>query len=229
MQAVEAVTARIREASKLGLGLMSNVAHTLESNGIKVVAVDVSDHRLDGLCGIAGDEPVIVVASNRPGDLQRFTLARELGHLVLNRRLTPEIDKEAACDRLAGAFLVPERTAKEVLGSRHRSLSYYELYLLKQEYGLSIAAWIHRDFELEVVSGDEYGRLRKWIEDRGWGRTEPGGDLAQECPVLFERTVRKALSEDLIGESKAAELIWIPQSEVAARERMESWTENESH
>ena len=52
---IEAVALRLRKLWSLGLAPIANVAHTLESNGIKVVTAKVTDNCFDGLCGMAGD------------------------------------------------------------------------------------------------------------------------------------------------------------------------------
>ena len=56
---------------------------------------------------------------------------------------------------------------------------------------------------------------------KGWNKTEPGEPYPSEKPRLFEQTLYRALGEDFIGESKAAELLSIPTYELAARRRME--------
>ena len=43
-----------------------------------------------------------------------------------------------------------------------------------------------------------------------WVKTEPGEQLLPEEPKLFKQLVFHALAEDLISESKAAELLHIP-------------------
>ena len=46
---------------------------------------------------------------------QRFTLAHELGHLMLEGRLADGLDEEKACNRFAGAFLAPRVAVITVL------------------------------------------------------------------------------------------------------------------
>ena len=62
--------------------------------------------QFDGLQATVADKPVIVVSKGWPGDRQRFTLAHELGHLLLHGRLTDGLDEERACHRFASAFLL---------------------------------------------------------------------------------------------------------------------------
>ena len=155
------------------------------------------------------------------GDRQRFALAHELGHLVLHEHIPCEIDRELACNRFAGLFLVPNLKVKEALGDRRRSLSIYELYMLKHEYGLSIAGWAHRASDLGILSLPEHHQLRTSMSECGWNQVEPGIPYPPESPCLFERTVQRALCEDMITESMAAELMGVSHWKFAQCEQME--------
>jgi Zn-dependent peptidase ImmA (M78 family) len=129
---------------------------------------------------------------------------------------------EKAADRFAGAFLVPAEKVVEALGSRRRSLEVYELYLLKQEFGLSIGGWSYRARDLGVIAQSTHSAFWRILVANGWDKLEPGDQYPSETPRLFEQTVYRALSEDLISESKAAELLSISARDLAARRRMET-------
>ena len=53
-----------------------------------------ADKKFDGLSAKADGKQVVVVGKEWPGDRQRFTLAHELGHLVLHTRLAKGVDEE---------------------------------------------------------------------------------------------------------------------------------------
>ncbi len=105
---IEAVAERVREAWDLGLNPIPDLIDVLETNGIRVfmIAAD-AENKFDGLAACVNDMPIVVVGRHWPGDRQRFTLAHELGHLMLQGRLANSIDEEKACNRFAGAFLLP--------------------------------------------------------------------------------------------------------------------------
>ena len=76
---------------------LSDLINILENLGIIIVQVKNPDHRFDdfdGLSEIVNKTPVIVLLDNiKDGARQRFTIAHELGHLVLN--ITKEnVDEE---------------------------------------------------------------------------------------------------------------------------------------
>ena len=219
---IEGVAVSVREHWKLGHNPIPDLIDTLESRGIKVFTTRFDDPRFEGMSARADHHNVVVVGRKWPGDRQRFTLAHELGHLVLDERLTDVVDKEKAADRFAGAFLVPAAKVVESLGSRRRSLEVYELYLLKQEFGLSIGGWSYRARDNGVIAKTTHSAFWRMLVGKGWDKVEPGDQLPSEIPRLFEQTVYRALSEDLISESKAAELLSISVRALAAHRRMES-------
>jgi IrrE N-terminal-like domain len=54
---------------------------------------------------VPGKPPLVLLDALHPGDRQRYTLAHELGHLVMHRSPTPTMESEAT--EFASAFLMP--------------------------------------------------------------------------------------------------------------------------
>jgi Zn-dependent peptidase ImmA (M78 family)/DNA-binding XRE family transcriptional regulator len=205
---IEAVANRIREVWQLGLDPIPDLTDTVEARGILVFGLSLSgEQRFDGLAANVDGYPVVVLCSEWPGDRQRFTLAHELGHLVLQGRLAPELDEEKAANRFAGAFLAPKEAAFALLGECRTSLEPRELLLLKHEYGLSMNAWLYRVGDLGILTATAYEQAWRLFGVRGWRQLEPGPAYPSEKPKLFEQLVFRALAEDLVSESKAAELL----------------------
>jgi len=168
----------------------------LEDHGIKVGLVNGHDE-FDA-CTIWANQtiPVIVIKRDIAGDRQRFNLAHELGHLVLEPG--SEVDEEKAAYRFAGAFLVPEPKVRFELGAHRDILNLYELHPLKHKYGLSMQGWIYRARDLGVLSESTVRRLFVQFRRGGWHRKEPGDQLPPEEPRRMQRLVLRALAEDLI-------------------------------
>jgi Zn-dependent peptidase ImmA (M78 family) len=101
-------------------------------------------------------------------------LAHELGHLVLHGLLDESIDEEMACNRFASAFLLPEVGLFQHLGERRSNVDPKELYFLKHEYGLSMAACLYRSADLGVITEEKktpniYTVLKKRLaQARAW-------------------------------------------------------------
>lgn len=205
---LEEAAEAVRDAWQLGLNPIPDLTDTLEERGIKVFQTALGQReRFDGLAAQVDGSPLVVVGADWPGDRQRFTMAHELGHLVLAGRLSDGLDTERAVNRFAGAFLAPADRVRRALGHGRNWLEPRELALLKQEFGLSMGGWLHRAQDLQIITDATYRKLRRLFADRGWDRQEPFGDLPGEMPRLFPQLVYRALGQDLISESKAAELL----------------------
>lgn len=201
---VEQIAEKLREAWNLGNDAIDDLCGRLEDCGIRVIAID-GPQGFDGLaCWVNDRIPAIAFNANVPGDRQRFDLAHELGHLVLD--VGPDIDEEKAAYRFAGAFLVPATAVYSELGRKRSNLSLDELLLLKKEYGLSVAAWIRRAFDLEIITSGTYNTLYRRLSAAGWRAQEP--EIApKEEPRRLCLLVHRALAENFITPSFAATLL----------------------
>lgn len=208
---IEDIADAVRAAWNLGLNPIPDLIDLFEMRGIRVFVTKKNvEGKFDGLATLVNDMPVVVVDGQWPGDRQRFTLAHELGHLILEGRLAGELNEEHACHRFAGAFLFPKTSALEELGQHRRALEIKELALLKEEFGLSMSAILYRARDLEIISQAYREELARLFSFKKWNRKEPGPACPAEKAHVFEQLVFHALAEDYIGESKAAELMNMP-------------------
>lgn len=222
---LEAVAEYVRQTWRLGEDPIPDLIDALESQGILVVQTELDEaHRFNGLSAMAGEglaRPVIVVDAGWPGDRQRFTLAHELGHLVLRGRLSSQLDVEKACNRFSGAFLLPGVAVRQALGDHRQTLEPQELGLLKVEYGLSMQSCLFRALQAGIISDKTQTELFREFSRRGWRKREPGPALPRERTVRFRQLVYHALAEDFISESKAAELLNLSVARFHRERRME--------
>jgi Zn-dependent peptidase ImmA (M78 family)/DNA-binding XRE family transcriptional regulator len=207
----EAAATRLRQAWDLGLNPIPNVLEMLELQGIKVVEVALSED-FDGLSTWVNDQvPVVVLNQGRDLLRKRFTALHELGHLFLAfpPEATPRF-KEKACNRFAGAMLLPASVLKRELGETRQLVSLAELIPLKQYHGISLAAIVYRGNELKLLSdrmAKRFWQQRKQDPELLLENTPKyGAYQGEERAYRFEQLLSKALSEALISFSKAAEL-----------------------
>jgi Zn-dependent peptidase ImmA (M78 family)/DNA-binding XRE family transcriptional regulator len=219
---IEGIAVIVRQAWNLGLNPIPDFIDMLESKGIKVFITRFDEHKhFDGLAAQVNNSPVIVVGKHWPGDRQRFTLAHELGHLVLKDRFSKKLDEEVACNRFAGVFLVPSENVFNALGKKRTWLEPQELLLLKLDWGLSMGGWVHRANDLGILSNGHMQETWSYFRKRGWKEKEPGPQYPQDKTYLFTQLVYRALAEDIIGESKAAELLGMSLMKLHACRKME--------
>jgi len=224
MEEIDAITESVRAHWALGLDPIPDLADLLEARGFRVLAINIDEDERDLFDGMAthiADQPVLVMGNHWPGDRQRFTLAHELGHAVLHDRLAPALDEEKACNRFAGAFLLPATSIRQSLGERRHQLELRELLLLKQEFGISMQAIVFRALQAEIITEQLANQIHMVFRRNRWHKTEPGGTLPPERTVHFESLVYHALAEEFISESKAAELLGLPLPKFRQQRRME--------
>lgn len=197
----------------LGINPIPDMAELMEDRGVKVLFCKLPD--VSGLTtqvrrGNMPDAHVIVVNQNDSRVRQRFTITHEIGHMVLD--VSPEMDKEKAAHRFAGAFLLPEEALWSKIGKHRSDIDWKELLLLKMTFGISIQAITYRCKDLGIISQALMGRLFDAFEEDGWRNPpyrEPLDTLGDHAG-RFERLCFRALAEGAISESKASELLEIP-------------------
>ncbi len=207
---VEAAADALRAAWNLADIPIENLTELLEDKGIKVGLID-GDDKFDACTFWANDVmPVIAIKRNLPGDRQRFNLAHELGHFMLEPQ--GDLSDEKAANRFAGAFLVPASAARYEVGNERSNLDEFELHLLKHKYGMSMQGWIYRAKDLEILSESTANEHFKRFRVKGWHLREPGDQVPFEQPERMTRLILRALAEELMTESRAAELLGQPLS-----------------
>ena len=207
IQEAESVAQALRRDWDLGEGPIENLSEALEEHNFRVGLVE-GDEGFDALTLWSDHEwPVIAIKRGLPGDRHRLNLAHELGHNLMQ---CDESIAEKAAYRFAGALLVPAKAATWELGPNRRHLDYIELHSLKHKYGMSMAAWIFRAKDLNIIS--EHVAARHWqdFRKRGWYHQEPGDQLPPEEPGRMKRLVMQALAENQISRSRAGELLGEP-------------------
>lgn len=215
---IENAANSLRNAWQLGTDPISNIAEMLEAKGIKVSLIeDVDD--FDGLAVITSTGiPVVVVnQTNKPTERVRFTILHELAHLLLNfdaAIVQNEKLVETYCHRFASTFLLPTDMLIHRIGYKRVHIRIQELISIKEYFGISIRAIIHRLKDLQVITDDYYRRWNVYLSKEYGGKAEPGNYTIPEKARTFDALVNKALAEEIITMSKAAALWNVSLSEI---------------
>jgi len=212
----------LREYWDLGIDPIPNLVELLEERGVKVLVVD-SEQNVDGLAAQVrrtGKDPVrvIVVRKGTHGERQRFNLAHELAHMVMEVQ-ADEAFQEKAAHRFAGAFLMPAESLWAQVGKHRSSIGWSELFALKRLFGASVQAITYRCRDLGIFSAALSQKLFREFSQLGY-RSAPNYEphpLDEETPQRFERLCYRALAEGAISEAKSAELLDISVRELNRR------------
>jgi Zn-dependent peptidase ImmA (M78 family) len=208
---VELAAHKLRDDWKLGNDPIPNFSEFLEDRGIKTIYFILPASVAGVTCFVNREGlrkvPVIVINEDITGERQRFTLAHELGHLVLDNQ--SKIENENICNYFAGAFLMPDRILWATLGKHRSSISVGELISLKTFFGVSIQAIVFRCKNLGIISNSMYSDLFRVFARRGW--LKPPYDeperIQAEPSRRYQRLCYRALTEKVISEYKAAEFL----------------------
>lgn len=209
---IEEIADAIRDHWHLADFPIKNLLEVVEQRGFRVFTTDMDKgERFDGFSAVHDGMPIIVLGAGWVGDRQRFTLAHELGHHVLKGRLGKGLNEENACHRLAGAFLVPKQRVIAILGWHRKSITPYELYMMKHEWGISMQAWVHRAYDAGVIS--DGGMKSHWsiFKQNKWFKEEPLEQYPIEQPFRQYTAIAKELQAGRIDPVMAARLLKIPR------------------
>ena len=217
VEQAELAADRLRDAWGLGQDPIPRLAEFLEEQGIKVLSLDGLADTISGMTarierGSGRFVPMIVINKQHPGERQRFTLAHELGHLVLEPIGDLDIDK--AADRFAGAFLVPAPMLRAEVGARRHEIPLGELLSLKKLFLASMQCVLYRLKDLEIINQSLCSAVFARMSKLGWRMKEPE-PLPPEETQRFKRLVFRSMAEELISESKAAELLDVTVRELS--------------
>ena len=211
----ERAAVSVRNAWNLGGGPIPDMTELLEERGIKVFKLSLPRsvdgltcyvHRADG-----EDVPVVVCSTDKSIERQRFTLAHELGHMVME--IPTGVPEEKACHRFASAFLVPQDELAREVGRQRFNFGFGEIIEIKRMFGVSAAALVVRMRDLGIVTEATMVSIFRGIGS-SWRKDEPCPLERTESPGRFRRLCLRALAEEAISESKAAELLNLRVSEI---------------
>jgi Zn-dependent peptidase ImmA (M78 family)/transcriptional regulator with XRE-family HTH domain len=203
----EGAAGRLRKAWDLDDLPIESLTDLIEDREGVVVEVEGSEDAVDGLAGLAnGAHAVVVVDPSVEDNRKRFTLAHELGHLVMDKdAVTDPDEEERMANRFASAFLVPKAVAVRELGEKRTRLSFEELKLLKVKHGLSMQAWIYRARDCGIIEDQHFRFLFDQMSRMGIRRREPVEYRGRERPQRFKQMVLRALAEGLVSQKQAVE------------------------
>ena len=177
----------IRQMWSIPEGPISSLTEYCEQAGLLVIWCDLSSG-VDGVTMRVSDlPPCIFLNRNSPPDRMRFSLAHELGHIVMHTVPTDTIEEEA--NAFGGELLVPEEQFRLAAFGQRITLEW--LVRQKAYWKVSVAFLLYRLGALNVLTRHQTGYLWKRLSGLGWRRREPPEtDFAPEEPTVFPGLVR---------------------------------------
>lgn len=200
----------LRAAWKMPPGPVANLTATVEEAGGIVIRCDFGTNKVDAVSQWHPDSPpLFFINTTSPSDRMRFSLAHEIGHVVMHQLLTDDVEREA--DRFASEFLMPAADIAPYLSD----LTLPKLAALKPFWKTSMAALIKRATDLEKITDRNKNYLWFRMGQLGYRTREPV-TLAMESPALLYDIVDLHRRELGYSTSDLAKLLVTSEEEVKA-------------
>lgn len=203
----ETVAERMRAYWMLPRGPIPSVVDLIEEAGGIVILARFGTNLLDGLSfRLEGMPPLFFMNKDVPGDRFRFSLAHELGHMVMHSIPDDDEKMEDEAHRFAAAFLMPATDIKPYLvGAKIGALGRVKGY-----WKVSIKALIKRTHDLKLITPSQYKFMN--IQYNKFFKGDEPVDIALEQPFRLNNMFR--YHQDELGYSiddLAKLLAFLPQ------------------
>lgn len=164
-----AVADAVRRAWLIPSGPIPSLVDVIERAGCVVIPCQFKSGAVDGVSlRVPGLPSLIFLNSVQPVDRQRFSLAHELGHLVMHRQPTPMMEDEA--NEFAASFLMPR---KDIAGDLSGVLTLERLAFLKPIWRASMASLLYRAKALGYITENQSQYLWRQMSTAGYRKVEP--------------------------------------------------------
>ena len=177
---------------------ISDLTYTFEKNGGLVIVTPFPSPKIvasSSWVELDIDRPFIIVSSCIPGDRLRFTIAHEIGHLVMHnpphKNKIADIEKDA--NKFASEFLTPEDAMRRELV---KPVTLTSIMKLKRKWGVSLQSLISRAYNLGIITERHYHYLFQQLSSKGWKKKEPKElEVPIESPKAFNRILSLVYSD----------------------------------
>lgn len=208
---VELIADMVRRTWLIPNGPLHDLTTHIERAGIIVVECDFSSIGVDGLTiRSLGAPPCIFIDKSAPGDRQRFTLAHELGHLVMHSVPSPTMEDEA--NRFASALLMPKRDIRPYLLDR---ITIEKLAALKPIWRVSMASLLMRAQSIGSVTDTQAQYLWRQMSAMGYRRAEPESiSIRRELTHLLSEVIELHLNDLGFDMTELAKMLHVYPAEL---------------
>jgi Zn-dependent peptidase ImmA (M78 family)/transcriptional regulator with XRE-family HTH domain len=184
------VARALRTAWRIPDGPIVNLVALIESAGGVIVTAPFGHRKLFGMSSwTTHSHPLFYLNSEIAMADLRWTIAHELGHLVMHGFPTAG-DIEAEADEFAAEFLTPAAAIKAHL----KGLTIENAGRLKMHWRVSIKTLIRRAESVGAITRDSSTRLYKQYSARGYNAAEPY-PLKDETPTILNRALQVHLED----------------------------------
>ncbi len=182
------VAKTLRALWKIPDGPIGNLTWVIEGAGIPVWAFDFETDRIDSRPALTSDKlPIICINKRQPADRQRFSLAYQLGHLLMHTFNDTRADQDTGheANLFAAELLMPESQLAEPFSN---TITMPILGGLKRTWRVSMISLLYRADDLGYITPNQKRYLINKFNDIKVRKTEPPEfDFPAEEPLLIRK------------------------------------------
>ncbi len=211
---IERIVAVVRSQWQMPTGPVQNLTRVAEAAGVIVVHSAMAGSAVDGVTFSApGLPPLVVLNSDQPADRMRYTLAHELGHLVMHRNQpTKEMEQEA--NTFASFLLMPSR---DIASSFTRRIDLRLLAELKPVWRVSMASLLMKARSLGLIAYNQERYLWQQFSSSNIRLREPPElDFPIETPTVLPDLIKAHLEQLGYSIADLASLLHIQSHELSS-------------
>jgi Zn-dependent peptidase ImmA (M78 family) len=198
----------VRRSWEIAPGPVACLICAIEAAGGLVVRRHLAGRELDAVSQrMACGNPLFLLNFGTPADRERYTVAHEVGHIVMHH--IPSDGQERQADQFASEFLMP---ARDISGSLKGGLDLSRLIDLKADWRVSMAAIVRRAHTLGAISEWQYRQLNVELSTLGYRTAEPTS-ITPEQPTAVDQLVEELRSSRGISITELASVTGLLEQE----------------
>ena len=210
MQTPQIIASKLRKLWKVETPIIADLTKLIEDNGIAIKSFPFNTDRVDSRSILTDDKfPIIFFNESLLGDRQRFSLAYELGQLIMHTFSIVPLDRSVSheANAFAAEFLMP---AKDIVTDFKDGVTIPLLGELKRKWKVSMISLLYRADDLGLLSPNQKRYLIQQFNQLKIRRREPMElDIAKEQPRLIQRWIADFRSKTKLGVVEMAALLFL--------------------
>jgi Zn-dependent peptidase ImmA (M78 family)/transcriptional regulator with XRE-family HTH domain len=203
----------VRQYWQIPKGPIAHLTLFAEKNGIIIIHLDMDDS-ISGFTNVADNgQPIIFLNKKLPADRLRFTLAHEIGHLIMHfieQPIAKDRDTEKEANTFAAELLAPELEVRHHLAK----LDIRRLLELKRFWKASMHMLLYRAKTLNCIPEHQYRALVTKLGHEGYRINEPVVFL-HEQPVLAKTIIEMHINQLGYSREEIATMLHILPEDMA--------------
>ena len=212
------IAKKIRKAWKVDSPIIEKIVELFESKGIVVTSFDFGTERVDSRCVLTDDlQPIIIYNNTLLGDRQRFSLAFQLGHLVMHTSTSVDWERDVAheANLFASEFLMPEAAIR---GDFENGVTLPLLGELKRKWKVSMISLLYRADDLGYLTPNQKRYLLQQFNEQKMRRREPKElDVPIERESLVKKWIKELKTKQKLNDKGVASLFHLNMDEFTTR------------